>query len=41
VTGEAIAKLRESRRALEAFWNGLDPVFTDGPARAGRARKRR
>jgi len=27
VTPLAIEKLRESRRALERFWEGLDPVF--------------
>ena len=37
VTGAAIAKLRESRSALEAFWRGLDPVFVPG----AKGRKRR
>jgi len=42
VTGAAIARLKASRRALEAFWHGLDPVFDDGPRRGGgRAGKRR
>ena len=27
VTPAAIGKLRESRRAMESFWDGLDPVF--------------
>jgi PadR family transcriptional regulator PadR len=27
VTSTAIEKLRESRRAMESFWDGLDPVF--------------
>jgi DNA-binding PadR family transcriptional regulator len=27
VTPTAIEKLRESRRAMESFWDGLDPVF--------------
>ena len=27
VTDEAIAKLRDSRRTLENFWDGLDPLF--------------
>jgi DNA-binding PadR family transcriptional regulator len=39
VTASAVAKLRESRRAFEAFWAGLDPVFSDtGPGRPGRRR---
>jgi len=33
VTDAAIEKLRESRRALEAFWTGLDPVFSSGATR--------
>lgn len=38
VTPAAVTRLRESRRAFEAFWNGLDPIF-DQPARGrdGRA----
>lgn len=40
VTPAAVAKLRESRRALEAFWQGLDPLFADGGS-TGRPRKRR
>ena len=39
VTNAAIEKLRESRRALEALWAGLDPVFSQGAG--GRGRKRR
>lgn len=39
VTSEGLDKLRESRRAFEAFWRGLDPVFHAG--RGPRARKRR
>lgn len=39
VTDDAIEKLRESRRTLEAMWRGLDPVFA--PGAAGRGRKRR
>lgn len=27
VTDEAMAKLRDSRRTLESFWDGLDPLF--------------
>ena len=27
VTDEALRKLRESRRTLESFWDGLDPLF--------------
>jgi PadR family transcriptional regulator PadR len=27
VTPAAIGKLRQSRRAMESFWDGLDPVF--------------
>jgi len=27
VTPAAIEKLRRSRRAMESFWDGLDPVF--------------
>ena len=27
VTDEAIAKLRDSRRTLEKYWDGLDPLF--------------
>ncbi|MEZ5319603.1 MAG: helix-turn-helix transcriptional regulator [Vicinamibacterales bacterium] len=30
VTPAALDKLRESRRAFEAFWQGLDPVFDKG-----------
>jgi DNA-binding PadR family transcriptional regulator len=30
VTASAVEKLRESRRAFEAFWSGLDPVFDLG-----------
>lgn len=41
ITQAAVDKLRESRRALEAFWTGLDPVFSDGPGRGPRPRKRR
>jgi len=41
VTPVAIEKLRESRRALELFWRGLDPVFTAGPASARKGGKRR
>ena len=37
VTPSALGKLRQSRRALEALWTGLDPIF-DAPA--GRSRKR-
>lgn len=39
ITDAALDKLRESRRALEAFWRGLDPIFHTG--RVTRARKRR
>lgn len=39
ITDAALEKLRESRRALEAFWRGLDPVFQTG--RATRGKKRR
>lgn len=42
VTDAAIEKLRESRRALEAFWTGLDPVFGGASTRGTvRGRKRR
>ena len=27
VTDEALVKLRDSRRTLESFWDGLDPLF--------------
>ena len=27
ITDEAMAKLRDSRRTLENFWDGLDPLF--------------
>ena len=27
VTDAAVAKLRDSRRTLESFWDGLDPLF--------------
>ena len=37
VTPAALDKLRESRRAFEAFWSGLDPIFNDG--RGGRRPK--
>ena len=40
VTPAAIARLRESRRAFEAFWSGLDPLFADS-APAGRPRRKR
>jgi DNA-binding PadR family transcriptional regulator len=38
ITPAATDKLRESRRAFEAFWKGLDPVFGAGPAGKGRKR---
>lgn len=38
VTAEAVGKLRESRRAFEALWSGLDPLFAGGAA--SRRRKR-
>jgi len=38
VTRDAIEKLRESRRAFEAFWAGLDPLFSSGAPRRGRKR---
>ncbi len=27
ITDQAVEKLRESRRTLESFWDGLDPTF--------------
>ena len=30
VTPAALEKLRESRRAFEALWSGLDPIFAAG-----------
>ena len=39
VTTAAVDKLRESRRAFEALWRGLDPVF--GPDKAGPQGRRR
>ncbi|HET9368942.1 MAG TPA: helix-turn-helix transcriptional regulator [Vicinamibacterales bacterium] len=36
VTDAAVEKLRDSRRAFEALWTGLDPLFGG----AGRGRKR-
>lgn len=39
VTPAAIAKLKQSRRAFEAFWEGLDPVFHASQVPA-RSRKR-
>lgn len=42
ITPAAVDRLRDSRRALEAFWTGLDPVFSDGAGRgASRSRRRR
>ena len=38
VTAAAVEKLRESRRAFEAFWSGLDPVFEHGVRAARRSR---
>lgn len=35
VTPAAVAKLRESRRAFEAFWRGLEPVLSN-PSRRRR-----
>lgn len=33
VTPAALEKLRESRRAFEAFWRGLDPLFAGSDRR--------
>ena len=38
VTAAAVEKLRESRRAFEAFWSGLDPVFEQGVRAARRGK---
>jgi DNA-binding PadR family transcriptional regulator len=38
VTPPALDKLRESRRAFEAFWRGLDPLFASAPGRRRRKR---
>jgi PadR family transcriptional regulator len=39
ITPAAVRILRESRRAFEAFWQGLDPVFADGLAALGPRKK--
>jgi PadR family transcriptional regulator len=38
VTNAAVARLRESRRAFESLWRGLDPVFDPGAGRPPRKR---
>jgi PadR family transcriptional regulator PadR len=40
VTPAALEKLRDSRRAFEAFWAGLDPLFTAGATRPRQVKKR-